>query len=491
MTVPDPSEAPAIPADNDAEDLRTPLCVDLDGTLIASDMLYESAALLARDRPLALLQLPAWLLRGRARFKGAIADRVLPDPETLPYRPDVLEFLRDERDRGRTILLTTASEHRCARAVADHLGLFDDVISTEGSENLKGLRKLLAIRHRLGERPFDYLGDSAADLPIWRAARRVLVASPSPKLLGRLERELPPSRVLSPRSGRARGVLRMLRPHQWAKNLLLFVPIFTSHTVDLGLWLSALVGFIAFSLTASAVYIFNDLVDLQADRRHESKRRRPLAAGLVPIPVGAATAAVLLAVAAALTAALPVPFALVLLLYFLLTTAYSFFLKRKLLVDVLCLAALYTLRIHAGGAATEIPTSPWLNAFSMFLFLSLAYVKRFTEVASQPESPSIERIRGRGYMPVDLELIRVSGVASGFMCVLVFCLYINAPETVGLYRHPGRLWLACPVMLYWISRVFFLAQRGQMPDDPVVFALKDRISLLSGILVLLTVLAAI
>ena len=283
----------------------------------------------------------------------------------------------------------------------------------------------------------------------------------------------------------------MLRPHQWAKNLLLFVPIFTSHTVDLTLWLSALVGFVAFCLTASSVYILNDLVDLQADRRHESKRRRPLAAGVVSIPFGAATAAVLLAVAAALTALLPIPFGLVLLLYFLLTTAYSFFLKRKLLVDVLCLAALYTLRIHAGGAATGIPTSPWLNAFSMFLFLSLAYVKRFTEVAAQPESPLIERIRGRGYMPVDLDLIRVSGVASGFMSVLVFCLYINAPETVGLYRHPERLWLACPVMLYWISRVFFLTQRGQMPDDPVVFALKDRISLLSGILVLLAVLAAI
>jgi 4-hydroxybenzoate polyprenyltransferase len=456
-------------------------------------MLWESVALLARERPLDLIRLPGWLIGGRAQLKQKISSRVTPDPETLPYRQDVLDYIRDERARGRTIVLVTATDEVYARAVADYLGLFDKVVASDGRDNVKGPRKLAVIRERLGPAPFDYIGDSTADLAVWQEARRILVVSPSPGLLRRVGRLAPPHRVFDRPGGRARSLLRMLRPHQWAKNVLLFVPLFTSHTTDPSLWLAAMVAFVAFSLAASSVYIVNDLLDLQADRRHATKRRRPLAAGDVPIPVAAAMAAGLLSVAALLSATLPAAFAAVLLLYVLLTTGYSFYLKRKLLVDVLCLAALYTIRIHAGGAATGIETSPWLNAFSMFLFLSLAYLKRFTELAELADlgSSPVERIRGRGYMPVDLELIRVSGIVSGFLCVLVFCLYINAPETVRLYRHPDRLWLACPVLLYFINRVFFLAQRGQMPDDPVVFALKDWRSLLAGLIVGLVLLLAI
>ncbi len=284
----------------------------------------------------------------------------------------------------------------------------------------------------------------------------------------------------------------MLRPHQWAKNLLLIVPLITAHRwADQNALMSVLLALAIFCLTASAVYVVNDLLDLSADRRHRTKRLRSLAAGKVAIPTAALTILGLLALALAGTFFLPPAFAGCLILYVIVTTAYSFYFKKKMLVDVICLAALYTLRIIAGGAAASLTISPWLLAFSMFFFLSLAFVKRYSELASNAKRPAQSPIEGRGYRAVDLELIQSFGPALGAISVLVMCLYINSPDVLKLYRHPEFLWLICPVLLYWITRVWLLANRHQLHDDPIVFALRDRISYISGIFVILLLLLGI
>lgn len=469
-----------------------PLCVDLDGTLIATDLLWEVVLELLRTRPALALRLPFWVLAGRARFKRRVAELVELDVASLPYRPDVLAYLREQKEAGRRVLLVTAAEERLARAVAEHLGLFDEVIASDGRANLKGEAKLRAIRERLGPGRFDYVGDSAADLPLWRSAERALVVHPSRRLMDRVGRVCSPHQVFRPegRGGRLRGAVRAMRPHQWAKNLLLVIPLITAHRwsdpVALGRIATA---FLAFCLAASSVYILNDLLDLRSDRQHPSKRLRPLASGQLPIPVGIGLFVALLGGALGVAAPLPAAFLGLLAAYLALTTAYSTYFKRRLMVDVICLAGLYTLRILAGGAATGIVISPWLMAFSMFFFLSMAFAKRYTELDMMQGTEG--RIPGRGYMPADLDMIRSVGPASGYLCVLLLCLYVSSPDVLKLYSRPSLLWLLCPVLLYWISRVWFLAHRRQLPHDPVVFALRDRISYLAGVIVALILAVAI
>jgi 4-hydroxybenzoate polyprenyltransferase/phosphoserine phosphatase len=451
------------------------LYVDLDGTLIATDMLWESALALLRSHPLDALRMPLWLVRGKAHLKLRIAERVEIDAETLPYRADVLEYLREQRSLGRSLVLATASDQQTARAVADHLGIFDDVLASDADNNLKGVAKLRRVLEHSGG-GFDYLGDSRADRPLWRSARRSLVVGTSRDARGLLGQDRPPHRVFACPGPRFSDLLRALRPHQWVKNLLLAIPLVCAQRfTEPALLLQLLLAIAAFSLAASAVYVLNDLLDLPSDRRHDSKRYRPFASGALPIPVGVMLIALLSIASVALTVALPAKFSFLLAAYLVLTTAYSLYLKQKLMVDVICLAGLYSIRILAGGNAMAIPVSNWLLAFSTFLFLSLALAKRYSELSRAPGGR--RKLVGRGYMTEDLEMIRAMGPASGYLSALVFALYINnSPEVARLYHHPARLWLACPVLLYWISRVWFLAGRHQLDDDPVVFALKDRIS---------------
>lgn len=467
------------------------LCVDLDGSLIAGDLLYESLMGLLRTRPLEALRIPGWLSQGRACLKRRLAERGGVDAAALPYHEDVIDYLRREKAAGRRLVLATASDEGPARLVADHLGLFDDVISSDGTNNLKGAEKLRAIEAKYGRGGFDYLGNGPEDLPIWRAAGAAVVARPGSKLLAAVRTVQPDARVFD-RTGPKLSVWpKLLRVHQWVKNVLIFVPVLMGHRFhEPALILACLIAFFAFSFGASSIYIVNDLIDLPSDRAHPRKRRRPLAAGAVSIPAGIAASLVLLASSLALGLLLPPMFALILCLYLATSISYTFVLKKKLMVDVLCLAGLYTLRILAGGAATGIVISPWLMAFSMFLFLSLAFVKRYTELSGGAPQPQAERIPGRGYMAVDLDMIRSVGPASGYLAVLVVCLFLNDPLSVAPYPHPRRLWLICPVLLYWISRIWFLAQRGQMHSDPVVFAVSDRISLVSGLLCAAILIAA-
>ncbi len=470
---------------------RRVLCVDLDGSLIATDLLWESFLCVMRARPWDALSIPGWLWRGRANLKRRLTEEAALDIKTLPFREEVVTFLRQRRDEGRRLVLATAAEEGLARAVADHLGLFDDVIASDGTTNLKGRAKLRAIEARYGPGGFDYLGNGPADMPIWESAGEAIVVQRGGRLLGTLRSRHDGAVALEPSPGRLATWPRMLRVHQWAKNTLVFVPLIASHQV--GQWrllLPCLIAFASFSFGASAIYILNDLYDLPADRLHARKRLRPLASGAISIPAGLATSAVMIVASLALGALLPPAFLTMLVLYVVISTSYTFVLKQKLMIDVLCLAALYTHRLLAGGAATGIPLSFWLVTFSMFLFLSLAFVKRYTEI----EAMCVEeggQIPGRGYRAGDLDLIRSIGPASGYVAVLVVCLFLNDQSTLALYHHPRRLWLLCPVILYWISRVWFLAQRGKMDSDPVVFALRDWPSIAAGLIVALIAVSAI
>ncbi len=466
------------------------LCVDLDGTLIAGDLLWEALLALVRQQPWLLLLVPFWLLRGKAHLKEQLASRVSLAAETLPYRQEVLDLIRHEKANGRRIVLATASNYRFAQAVAEHLQLFDEVLASDATHNLKGQAKLTALRQRC-DGSFDYVGDSPADWPLWDAARQAYVVHPSRRLLQQAQAKGQPTPLGPTGSSRLRPLLRLLRPHQWAKNLLLFVPLFGAHLVtDLSRLGSVLLAFVAFNLSASAVYILNDLTDLEADRKHPTKRNRPLACGAVSLQTGLVLFGLLLAGSFGLSlACLPWSFTGMLLLYLVLTTAYSLHLKREVVIDIFVLAGLYTHRIVAGGMVADVAVSNWLMAFSIFFFLSLALAKRYAEL-SRAAGEQATHLPRRGYLIEDLGLIQSMGPASGFMAVLTLGLYINNQDVSRLYQAPGLLWLICLILFYWITRIWFLARRRLLSEDPVIFAVKDPISYLAGGSMLVIVLLA-
>lgn len=450
------------------------LCVDLDGTLLKSDVLYESVLALLSKNPLYLFLLPFWLWRGKAALKHEIASRVELDAATLPYDERLVDMLRTTPTRPR--VLCTATNGKYATAIAEHLGVFDLVLASDESRNLSGRRKADLLVERFGEKAFDYAGNEECDLKVWERSRAAWVVNASGSLaerasrVSRLDQHLPGSR------GGMKTWVKALRIHQWLKNLLVFVPLLASHRfLEAGAIVPTLVAFLAFGLCASGVYVLNDLLDLPSDRAHPRKRKRPFAAGSLPLIHGLAAAPLLTLAGFALALWVGWEFALVLLGYYAMTLAYSLRLKRVVMVDVVLLAGLYTIRIIGGAAALSTALSFWLLAFSMFLFLSLAMLKRYTELAIMLASGQ-EKASGRGYVVEDLPLIQSLGAASGYCAVLVFALYINSPESMELYRRPQILWLICPMLLYWISRVWVKAHRGLMDDDPVVFAVTDRMS---------------
>ncbi len=471
--------------------MTTPLCVDLDGTLIRSDLLLESFVLLIKRNPLYVFLVPFWLLRGKSVLKEQIASRVELNPAALPYDREFMQWLRSERNSGRSLWLCTASNERLATRVADHLGLFDGVLASDANTNLAGSAKASELVRKFGERGFDYCGNERRDLSIWQRANTAIVVNASSRLERDAARVAPAVQSFPRRSSALRAVLRALRPHQWAKNVLVLVPLVAAHRAgELDEVIAAVLGLVAFCLCASSVYLLNDLLDLEADRAHARKSGRPFAAGDLSLSAGLLLAPLLLMAAVVIAAYLPPKFWLVLGTYYALTCAYSFVLKGMVLVDALALAGLYTLRIIGGSAAVEVPLSFWLLLFSVFLFLSLAFVKRFAELDALRRQNRL-RAAGRGYHVEDLPLLQSLGTAAGYLSVLVLALYINSPAIEALYRQPKVIWTLCVLMLYWVSRVWMMAQRGLMHDDPVVFALKDRQSLAIGLVAAVTVVLAV
>lgn len=459
-----------------------PLVVDLDGTLIFTDMLHESAIRVLQERPLLAILAPFWLFKGKAALKHQFASNAKFDPKTLPYNDQLLDWLRLQRAAGRKLILCTASDHLIAEPIAHHLNIFDEVIASNGVINIAGRNKAKILIERFGKSGFDYAGNSRADLAVWENARRGIVVN---ALSGVNEEASDLCDVERVFPGKKRGLnswARVLRVHQWLKNLLLFVPLLASHQLgNLDSWQALVLAFISFSLCASSVYIANDLLDLESDRIHPRKRYRPFASALVPAWVGILISPILLVVSLGVGGFVGERFLVWLIAYFLLTCAYSFKLKRLILVDCLTLALLYTLRIIAGAAAVGHNLSFWLLAFSVFLFLSLAFVKRYAELEVQLLSGK-QKIHGRGYEVDDAPLVQTMGIASGYSSVLVLALYLNSDNVIKLYASPFLIWGAVPVILFWVSWMWFQAHRGQMHDDPLVFAVKDRASLVAGLI---------
>lgn len=459
-----------------------PLIVDLDGTLVATDTLHELLLELAGRHPIGLPKAFFALSKGRAGFKAALAQMVQLDPAALPYRDEVLGLIHEAKGQSRPVVLASASHARTVEAVAKHLGVFDAVISTDGQSNRKGAHKLDAIRGLIAERgwgeSFDYIGDDIVDLPIWAEADTAYLVQACSATRGSVSPqgevvELVPCRP----SSTWYELIIAARPYQWSKNLLLAVPMIAKQ--EMGGWAlcwSLLFALISFSLCASAVYLINDLLDLRSDRLHPTKRKRPIAAGRLAPKYALFGAAALLAVSFTLAFFTPSDWFLqVLAAYFVLTAAYSLYIKGKAMLDVVWLAGLYTMRILAGGAAVDIPPSEWLLGFTMFLFLSLAFAKRFCELKLMLRTGK-EKATGRGYHTDDLQVVQSMGVGSGYLSVVIFAMYINSDTVVDLYVTPQVLWLACPLLLYWMSRMWLLAQRGELRGDPLLFALSDRTS---------------
>lgn len=457
-----------------------PLIVDLDGTLINTDMLHESAIRVLRDKPLSVLAIPFWLMKGKAELKQKLAKQITLSIELLPYNETFIEWLKQQKTQGRTLILCTASDTAVAAKIAEFVGIFDEVIASDGKVNLAGSNKAEYLKQRFGEAGFDYAGNANVDLAIWRYANAAIVVNASSELLKKVQTVHVVKEVFSiPKPG-VKTWLKMLRVHQWLKNLLLFAPLLAAHELtNWHAWIALIIAFIAFGLCASSVYVMNDLLDLDNDRQHPRKRNRPFAAGYIPIWIGVCLAPVLLLSGLLVASYVGGTFLPWLTGYFILTCLYSFLLKRIMLIDCLVLAILYTVRITAGAAAVQIPLSFWLLTFSIFLFLSLAFVKRYAELEIQLLRGQ-QKVKGRGYYTTDAPLIQTLGIASGYLSVLVLALYLQSHVVLTLYQFPEFIWGAVPIMLFWISWMWMQAHRGEMHDDPLVFAIKDKASLIAG-----------
>lgn len=455
--------------------LSIPLCVDLDGTLTRTDLLLESFLVLIKKNPLYVFMCIVWLFHGKAYLKDQIAERTAIDVSILPYNATLIDYLRTERSKGRMLYLCTATNQRFAEQIAAHFGFFSGVLASCASHNLSGSKKAQTLADKFGERGFDYCGNELVDVPVWQRARQAIVVGKKhiAKAAMRVNKTII---FFEEKRPLVRLALKEMRVYQWVKNFLIFVPLLASHRfLDTSQIVMAAVAFLSFSLCASSVYLLNDMLDLDADRRHARKCKRPLASGQLPLSAGIFLIGALLVGAAGLAAMLPKTFMLVLAGYFALTVIYSFKLKRVILIDVFALASLYTIRIVAGAAAGSIHLSFWLILFSVLIFLSLAMVKRYAELDAVLREGN-SAAAGRGYIAQDIEILRSLGTAAGYLAVLVLALYLNSPEVNTLYRHPKALWVMFVLLLYWISRMWMFAFRGQMNDDPIVFAIKDRMS---------------
>ncbi len=464
------------------------LCVDLDGTLVQTDTLVESILAYLRIRPWRIVQLIGWLFLGKARFKQELGRAVSLQADSLPYSRQLLEYIGNEAKKGRKILLVTAADSSIAMPVAKHLGFFDQVICSEGGHNISGKNKLDAIRKALPDQEFSYAGNSRQDLAVWKGAASAVIVSAPAAVRKAVERSgIAIERVFPRRGFSLKTLLKAMRVYQWTKNALVLVPIVLGHHLrDWAALTRGVRGFLAFSLCASAIYLVNDLLDLSTDRRHAHKRNRPLAAGLLSIPAAVLTIVVLLVAAGFLN---PSPDAALLLgLYVASTLAYSLYLKRLLMIDVIMLASFYTLRLLYGGAATGITVSIWTFAFSMFMFLSLALIKRISELRSRTSEEGLTA-SGRGYHLTDVDQLTSLCAASGLVSALVVILYVRSPEVVSLYARPQLLLGIFPLLAYWQSRLLILANRGAIHQDPILFSLSDRASL-AVVFALLGIIAA-
>jgi 4-hydroxybenzoate polyprenyltransferase len=460
------------------------IVVDLDGTLTLTDTLHESVIALIRANPFMLFLIPIWLAKGVAYLKFKVAENSVLDVTTLPYNEPFIDWLKEQKASGKEIVLCTAANELIAHNVFKHFDFFDDVIASDEYINLKSTNKRKTLEGKYGEHGYDYAGNSSADVEVWGGAAQAIVVNANARVLAKATKVASVSENFPSENPSLSVWLKALRVHQWLKNLLLFVPLLAAHQFGNFQSLATLtLAFISFSLCASSVYIINDLLDLESDRRHPRKKNRPFASAKLPISLGVAVAPLLIGSSVTLGAIVGEDFLVILLLYLSLTVAYSLALKRVVLVDCLTLATLYTVRIIAGAAAVSVALSFWLLAFSVFIFLSLALLKRYAELKAQIQEGK-SSAHGRGYIVSDAPLLQTLGVSSGYISALVIALYVQSGDVVSLYAQPLAIWLVLPILLFWVSWVWLKAERGEMHDDPIVFAAKDKASLAVAVLTL-------
>lgn len=453
------------------------VCADVDGTVIATDLLYESLLFALKQDLRLLFFVPLWLLKGRAHLKQRLAERCEGlYLELLPLNGAVISYLKAAAESGQRVFLASASDLQLVNKLAEQFDFVSGVIASDGSQNVKGSAKAQAITATLGGATWEYIGDAQADFAVWREAHGVVCVSANPAFTRKVKAHFPDATILDKERCTPGVVVQALRIHQWMKNVLVFAPLVLAHQwFNLSGWISAIGAGLSFSLCASGVYLLNDLLDLESDRRHPRKRKRPCAAGKLPLSLALGMAPVLFIAAFLIAISVKPHFSLILGIYLLLTTAYSYRLKALALVDIILLAILYTIRIVGGGVATGTHVSQWLLGLSMFVFFSLACVKRFSELLVLQQRKE-SRTWGRGYSVGDIEQVASFGTASGYISVLVLALYVSSKEVAELYSNPAIIWMACPLLLYWVSRIWLLARRGLIHDDPLVFALQDKVT---------------
>ncbi len=479
-----------IAARDDDKDGARPLVVDLDGTLVRTDLLYESFWSTAINSPSHYVKIVKTVLAGKACVKQYLANEAKIEYGALPYVPTVIDAIEAARAQGRKVYLATASDAVHAQAIVEHLGVFDGTFSSDGTTNLDGERKARRLVEAFGEKGFDYIANGKVDLAVWKHAARAIAVNAPQDVLARLRRDQGGYDHLEcERVGGIRQWIRGLRVHQYAKNALLFVPLLTAHLFTVSAIRDIVLAFVAFSLCASSVYLLNDLVDLNSDRLHPTKKTRPLAAGTISIRSAMIAQPILLVISLLLALTVSPGFLAVLLGYLVLTTAYSFYLKRKMMIDVVALAGLYSIRVLAGAVAIGVAVSEWLLAFSLFFFTSLALIKRYSELTSRLDR-QLPDPSNRNYRVGDLDIVVALAAAAGMNAVTVFTLYVSSPSVKLLYARPELLYLAVPLLLYWLMRAIMMAHRRLMDDDPVVFALTDRNSRIAGVLMVMIVLLA-
>ncbi len=471
------------------DDPSVPLVVDVDGSLVSGDLLIEGIARFIAAAPLRLFALPFWLIRGRAALKRRIARAVSLPPATLVLNPAVLDEIASAKAAGREIWLASASDERAVAPLAEAVGATDSLAS-DGRTNLAGRTKAAALVERFGEGGFDYIGNERRDLAVWKRARHAIGVNLSASLAGRVRVLDEKARFLPGLGGGPRDYFRALRPHQWVKNVLVFAPLVAAHETQPWLYIVAVGVFVALSACASGTYLLNDLLDLPYDRRHTGKRRRPMAAGKVSLLPMVGMGAGLVTGGLGLAFLLSPWAGLCVLGYLSASLAYSLLLKRKVFLDIVTLALLYAIRVFAGAVAASIALSPWFLAFFLFAFLTLAVVKRQHELRTIHNSGEFNA-GGRAYTTDDLAAMTALAAGSGFATVVVFALYIQSSDVHSLYSRPALLWVIAPVVLYWLGRMTLLANRGAVADDPVVFAVQDRVSWLTGLSVLTAFAAAL
>ncbi|MFT4856667.1 MAG: 4-hydroxybenzoate polyprenyltransferase [Algoriphagus sp.] len=465
------------------------LVVDLDGTLTKTDLLLESFwSVISSNFFYAILTLFS-LFKGRAEFKRKLANKSNIDLSTLPYNKIVIDYIIKWRSLGGKTILVTASDQLIADKIGRHIQLFDEVQGSDGETNLKGTEKAKFLCKRFGSKNFAYMGDSRADFAVWKHASKIIVVNASVRMRKRVDKKFQlVEHLIFPKS-KFQIYYKVLRPHQWLKNLLIFIPFLAGHQFTETAIFQSLFAFIAFSMIASGIYIINDLFDLQHDRQNPLKRNRPLASGNINIIVAMGISFLFLSIGMLIASRINTNFFIISLLYFFITIAYSSYFKRLIIIDICLLAIFYTIRLLAGSTASEIPLSFWLTSFSIFFFFSLAAIKRLDELVEINSNGQL-KINGRGYHVADLPIISQIASASGLTAVLVMALYLNSEEVIVLYSFPEALWGICLILLFWTNRFIILANRGEIHGDPIVFALKDRVSLFSGLITLFLILIA-